>query len=234
MTHFNSLSASLKCPYCGEPALQRLKLAFGETRVMGSYCLGDRYPWRPGLPVERGGRPADGHFLGDSSSRCLACNQVFNVRIRIRSDIISSVEPYPAPQTASPTRWLDGRVQARGHIPDPARSQLDDDLIGRVRSVLDRMQAGDIGLHNTETCLLLYDLGEAMRQKGQIRTACQAFYNAYIMAVQLELTGWSTLASEAARELRQEFDLSRADCEISVPVQELLSGCLGLFQSTEA
>lgn len=234
MTHFNSLSASLKCPYCGESTVHRVKLAFGETRVMGSYCLGDRYPWRPGLPVERGGRPAEGHYLGDSTSRCPACHQVFNVRIQIHNDVIRSVEPDRALQTTSPTRWLDGRIQARGHTPVPARSQLDDDLIERVRGILERMREGDIGERNTETCLLLYDLGEAMRQKGQIQTACQAFYNAYIMAVRLELTGWSTLASEAVRELRQEFDLSNADCEIGVPVQKLLVDCLGLFQSAEA
>ena len=98
---------------------------------------------------------------------------------------------------------------------------------------MDRIQAGDIGEQNTQTCLLLYDLGESMRQKGQIRTACQAFNHAYVMAVRLELTGWSTLALEAMRALRQEFDLSSEDCDSGVMVSELLVGCLGVFQSIE-
>ena len=108
MIHFNTLFASLRCPFCGESAHQRVQLAFGETRVMGSYRLGDRYPWRPGLPVERGGRPQDGNYMGASSSRCPACHHVFNVRIRLRNDVIRSIEPDQAQQSISAARRPDG------------------------------------------------------------------------------------------------------------------------------
>jgi hypothetical protein len=234
MIHFNTLSASLKCPYCGQSAAHRVRLAFGETRVMGRYQLGDRYPWRPGLPVERGGRPQDGDYQGDSTSRCPVCHQVFNVHIRIRNDIIRSIEPDRARQNLRPSRWLDGRVQARSHIPEPARSLLDEDLLGRGQAILERIHRAEIGGHSSEMCVLLYDLGEALRQKGQIQEAGKAFYNAYRMAVKLELTGWSTIASEALRELIQEFELTKADCEVELPVQELLAGCLDLLVSNKA
>jgi len=230
MIYFNTLTVSLKCPYCGQTGSHRLKLAFGETRVAGAYHLGDRYPWRPGLPVERGGRPDEGNFLGESNSRCPVCQQAFNVRIRISNDIIRSIEPEQARQPAGPTRWLDGRVQARGHMPEPARSQLDEDLMGRGQLALDRIRSGQTGDRNSEICVLLYDLGEALRQKGQIHSAGRAYYNAFRMAVRLELTGWSRIASEASRELCREFDLSGPDFEVEAPVLELLDSCLKLLQ----
>ncbi len=230
MIHFNTLSASMKCPYCGQSAAHRVKLAFGETRVMGRYNLGDRYPWRPGLPVERGGRPQDGDFQGDSTSRCPVCHQVFNVHIRIQHDIIRSIEPDRVHQKSRPTRWLDGRLQARGHMPEPARSQLDEDLIGRARAILRRIRDVESGERSSELCVLLYDLGEALRQKAQITAAARAYYNANRMADRLELTGWSNITAEAIREIQLEFDLDGQAYEIETPIRELLENCLNLLQ----
>jgi uncharacterized C2H2 Zn-finger protein len=230
MIHFNTLSASLKCPYCGQSSAHRVKLAFGETRVMGRYQLGDRYPWRPGLPVERGGRPEEGDFQGDSTSRCPVCHQVFNVRIRIRNDIIRSIEPGRVHQNARPTRWLDGRVQARGHTPEPARSLLDEDLLSRGRAILERIRRGEMGERSSEICVLLYDFGETLRQKGQIQESGKAFYNAYLMAVALELTCWSSITAEAIRELARDFELSGADFEVELPAKVLLAGWIELLQ----
>jgi len=233
MIHFNTLSASLKCPYCGQSAAHRVKLAFGETRVMGRYQLGDRYPWRPGLPVERGGRPQDGDFQGDSTSRCPVCHQVFNVHVRIHNDIIRSIEPDQARHAAKPTRWLDGRLQARGHVPEPARSQLDEDLLSRGNAILERVRSGESRERSTEICVLLYDLGEALRQKGQTQAASRAFFNANRMADLLELTGWGTITSRELRELHQESGLSSSDFEVELPIPDLLAECLDLLQDHE-
>jgi hypothetical protein len=53
------------------------------------------------------------------------------------------------------------------------------------------------------------------------------------MAVMLELTGWSSITSEAIRELVRDFELSGEDFEVELPVQVLFSGWIDLLQDKE-
>ena len=92
MAAFNRLSARLGCPRCGRQSDMTVDLYFG-FRDQLDFKLGDAYRWREGRSVKNGGRPPDGNLDGEGYTECPACAKDFWVIVRVRNDVLESVEP---------------------------------------------------------------------------------------------------------------------------------------------
>src|SRR5512133_492264 len=94
MATFNQLPARLLCPRCGRESDMTVDLYFG-FRDQLNYKLGDTYRWKMGRSVKNGGRPPEGNLDGDGYTECPLCRKDFFVIVRVRKDIIDSLQPNP-------------------------------------------------------------------------------------------------------------------------------------------
>ena len=92
MAAFNQLPARLQCPRCGRESDMMVDLYFG-LRDQLEYKLGDTYRWRTGRSVKNGGRPPEGNLDGEGYTECPLCRKDFFVIVRVRNDVLQSVEP---------------------------------------------------------------------------------------------------------------------------------------------
>jgi hypothetical protein len=58
-----------------------------------NYKLGDAYRWREGRSVKNDGRPQEGNLDGEGYTECPLCAKDFWVIVRVRNDVLESVEP---------------------------------------------------------------------------------------------------------------------------------------------
>lgn len=92
MATFNQLPARLRCPRCNGEADITVDLYFG-VRDQLNYKLGDKYCWTSSPVVKNGGRPPEGDLDGEGYAECPLCRKDFFVIVRVRKDILESVQP---------------------------------------------------------------------------------------------------------------------------------------------
>jgi hypothetical protein len=59
---------------------------------MLEYKLGEKYLWCFGNEVQNDKRPENGNIVGEGYVECELCKKDFFVKVKVRSDVIRSVE----------------------------------------------------------------------------------------------------------------------------------------------
>lgn len=91
MSTYNTLTAGIRCPHCGNDTDVRIDFRFG-LRDQLEYRLGDRLAWEGKGVRTPAGRPPDGDFEGEGYTECSVCGNSFWTRIHVRADVIETVE----------------------------------------------------------------------------------------------------------------------------------------------
>jgi hypothetical protein len=81
----------MRCPHCGNETDVRIDFRFG-LRDQLDYRLGDPLIWEGKGVRTPAQRPANGDFEGEGYTECSVCGNAFWTRIRVRGDIIETVE----------------------------------------------------------------------------------------------------------------------------------------------
>lgn len=92
MGTYNVLKTKIECPRCKQFAEQEVDLHFGYTNEMLEFNLGDKYRWFLRKDFKNGGRPENGNIDGEGYVVCELCGCDFFVRVKVRNDVIESVE----------------------------------------------------------------------------------------------------------------------------------------------
>jgi uncharacterized C2H2 Zn-finger protein len=103
MAIYNTLQASLRCPRCGVNVDTEVNCYFGYVGDMADLKIGDRYPWRERVQPQNGGRPEGGSVDGEGYMECPLCHKDSFLRVIVRADVITGVEP---------------DTERRGYVPD--------------------------------------------------------------------------------------------------------------------
>jgi len=93
MGSYNILRRSLTCPRCGAVVEAAVDCHFGDTSQMTALRIGARYPWVPRKQPQNGGRPEAGNVDGEGYMECPRCHKDSFLRVIVRDDVITSVEP---------------------------------------------------------------------------------------------------------------------------------------------
>lgn len=93
MGTYNTIRVDIACPRCGAREAVDVELRLGDTSQLRELRIGDRYPWAPNQPPEKGGRPDRGNAVGDGYMECDRCHKDSFLWVVVRDDVIVSVEP---------------------------------------------------------------------------------------------------------------------------------------------
>ncbi|WP_419995885.1 hypothetical protein [Streptomyces boninensis] len=91
---YNSLTAELRCPRCGEQCTVDIQFAFGLLDFR-EYSLGSRVEWGTKGLRNPNGRPPNGTYADEGYAECQCCHKDYWVWIRVDADVIVSVEVDP-------------------------------------------------------------------------------------------------------------------------------------------
>lgn len=93
MGAYNRLKAQMQCPRCQQGTEMEIDCYFGYVAEMREVSLGEIYPWVERKAVQNGGRPEGGTLDGEGYTECPLCGKDFFVIVRVRGDVLASVEP---------------------------------------------------------------------------------------------------------------------------------------------
>ncbi len=93
MGTYNTIFQTLDCPRCGATVDLDIELHFGNTAMMKTLSLGDRYHWIIGnKSAKNGGRPEQGNCEGEGYTECPSCKKDFWLKAIVEKDILVSIQ----------------------------------------------------------------------------------------------------------------------------------------------
>src|SRR5512134_3072446 len=130
MGTYNILRAGITCPHCNASVNAEIDMHFGNTLMMDTFAIGDRYKWISDRAVQNGGRPPAGNLDGEGYTECPQCGWHYFVKVIVRSDRIEGVEPdrekpayppseivsTPSPSEVAPSWKPKPRIRELGEI----------------------------------------------------------------------------------------------------------------------
>lgn len=93
MGTYNILHTTLSCPRCGSLVAATVDCHFGWTGEMLELQVGDHYQWEAPISPEGEGRPDGGSLDGEGYFECPSCGKDSFMRVIVRGDIVTGVEP---------------------------------------------------------------------------------------------------------------------------------------------